>query len=43
MLPKLPRWKPIVQTKVAPVASEAELLKTFGTSMDQSETGRQSS
>ena len=33
LLPKLPRDKMIVQTKVAPCASAAEFLKTFETSM----------
>ena len=33
LLPKLPRDKMIVQTKVAPHASAAEFLKTFETSM----------
>jgi predicted aldo/keto reductase-like oxidoreductase len=34
LLPKLPRDKMIVQTKVAPHASAAEFLKTFETSMN---------
>ncbi len=34
LLPKLPRDKIIVQTKVAPQASAAEFLKTFETSMN---------
>jgi len=34
LLPKLPRNKMIVQTKVAPHASVAEFLKTFETSMN---------
>ena len=34
LLPKLPRAKMIVQTKVAPNASAAEFLKTFETSMN---------
>jgi predicted aldo/keto reductase-like oxidoreductase len=34
VLPKLPREKIIVQTKVAPKASVAEFLQTFETSMD---------
>ena len=34
LLPKLPRDKMIVQTKVAPQASAAEFLKTFETSMN---------
>lgn len=34
LLPKLPREKIIVQTKVAPQASTAEFLKTFDTSMN---------
>ena len=34
LLPKLPRDKLIVQTKVAPHASAAEFLKTFETSMN---------
>jgi hypothetical protein len=34
LLPKLPRDKMIVQTKVAPHASAAEFLKTFQTSMN---------
>jgi uncharacterized protein len=34
LLPKLPRDKMIIQTKVAPQASAAEFLKTFETSMN---------
>ena len=34
VLPKLPREKMIVQTKVSPKATAAEFLKTFETSMD---------
>ena len=34
LLPKLPRDKMIVQTKVSPKATEEEFLKTFETSMD---------
>jgi predicted aldo/keto reductase-like oxidoreductase len=34
LLPKLPREKMIVQTKVAPQAAAAEFLKTFETSMN---------
>ena len=34
LLPKLPREKMIVQTKVAPQAAAAEFLKTFDTSMN---------
>ena len=34
LLPKLPRDKMIVQTKVAPCATAAEFLKTFETSMN---------
>jgi predicted aldo/keto reductase-like oxidoreductase len=34
VLPKLPREKLIVQTKVAPMTSAAEFLKTFDTSMN---------
>jgi predicted aldo/keto reductase-like oxidoreductase len=34
VLPKIPREKMIVQTKVAPMATKAEFLKTFDTSMD---------
>jgi predicted aldo/keto reductase-like oxidoreductase len=34
LLPKLPREKMIVQTKVAPQATAAEFLKTFDTSMN---------
>jgi len=34
LLPKLPRGKMIVQTKVSPAASAADFLKTFETSMN---------